>query len=165
MRLPILRAVAAFLWLAMGLSVAINAQARDTNEVVLVGTTDPDMVAAIRHARSTLSDFLVLASAPRPGTDGYKLKVMIRDGDAVEHFWVSPFRVEAQAFAGVLANEPRLVKNVRGGQIVRFKRDEISDWGYVQNGRQVGSFTVCAMFKKVPAEQADYYRKNHGFDC
>lgn len=165
MKLWISRTVAAFLTLAMGLSTAVSSHGRDTNEIVLVGTTDPNMVAAIRQARNTLSDFLTLASAPRSGTEGYKLKVMIRDGDAVEHFWVSPFRIEGNSFAGILANEPRLVKNVKAGQMVRFGRDEISDWGYVQKGRQVGSFTVCAMFKTVPAEQADYYRKNHGFDC
>ncbi|MBL8482895.1 MAG: DUF2314 domain-containing protein [Rhodocyclaceae bacterium] len=142
-----------------------SAQERDENEIVFVGTTDPNMVAAIKHARTTLVDFLKLAANPPAGTDGYKLKVMVIDGARTEHFWVTPFMVLPDGFAGVLANDPKVVRNVKAGQLVRFDESLISDWGYTKDGRQVGSFTVCALFKKMPAEQADYYRKNHGFDC
>lgn len=123
------------------------------------------MVAAIKHARTTLVDFLKLAANPPAGTDGYKLKVMVIDGAKTEHFWVTPFKVLPDGFAGVLANDPKVVRNVKAGQTVRFDDSLISDWGYTKDGRQVGSFTVCALFKKMPAEQAEYYRKNYGFDC
>lgn len=140
-------------------------QQRDENETVFVGTTDPDMIAAIQHARTTLVDFLKLAANPPVGTDGYKLKVMVIDGAKTEHFWVTPFKVLPEGFAGVLANDPKVVRNVKAGQVVRFDDSLISDWGYTKDGRQVGSFTVCVLFKKMPTVQADYYRKNHGFDC
>ena len=146
-------------------TLAFAQEKRDENEVVFAGEKDPDMIAAIRQARSELGNFLALAAAPPAGTSGYKLKVMVKDRSITEHFWVVPFKVEGTGFVGVLANEPKLVKNVKAGQVVRFTRNEISDWGYVKNGRQVGSYTVCALFKKMPKDQADYYRKNHGFDC
>jgi uncharacterized protein YegJ (DUF2314 family) len=145
--------------------VAAIAQTRDESEVVVVAAADPQMADAIRAARGGLDAFLKLAAAPPPGTSGYKLKVMVRDGENTEHFWVIPFQQTATGFAGTLANDPKLVRNVASGQTIQFTRDYISDWGYVRNGRQVGSYTVCALFKKMPAEQADYYRKNHGFDC
>ena len=145
--------------------LTVAAQQRDESEVVLVDTTDPDMVTAIKQARTTLPDFLELAANPPPGTDGYKLKVMVIDGAKTEHFWVTPFKIVPDGFAGVIANEPKMVKNVKGGQIVHFDKSLISDWGYTKNGRQVGSFTVCVLFKKMPADQVEYYRKNHGFDC
>jgi uncharacterized protein YegJ (DUF2314 family) len=112
-----------------------------------------------------LSAAVALAASPSANTDGFKVKVMVRDGREVEHFWVTPFRVVGSGFEGVLANDPRVVRNVRAGQILAFSRGEISDWGYVRGGRRVGSFTVCALFGKMPKEQADYYRRNHGFDC
>lgn len=152
--------VATALWSALAM-----AQKRDENEIVLVGTTDPVMVAAIREARATLDNFLALAASPPAGTEGFKLKVVVRDGSSTEHFWVVPFRSTAEGFEGTLANDPRIVRNVKAGQLIRFTKEEVSDWGYVKAGRQVGSFTVCALFKKMPADQADYYRKNHGFDC
>ncbi len=147
------------------LPAVATSQQRNENEIVLVGATDPEMVAAIKHARATLPDFLKLFAHPPAGTDEYKLKVMVIDGDKTEHFWVTPFKVLADGFAGVIANDPEVVKSVKAGQVVRFERTLISDWGYTKNGRQIGSFTVCALFNKMPAEQADYYRKNHGFDC
>lgn len=58
-----------------------------------------------------------------------------------------------------------MVKNVRHGQQISFVRSDISDWGYVRNGKQVGSFTVCAMMRHAPKEQSDYYRKTYGFEC
>jgi uncharacterized protein YegJ (DUF2314 family) len=145
--------------------LAIAQGTRDENEVVFVGTTDPDMVAAMRQARASLDDFLSIAANPPPNTSGFKLKVMVRDGSDTEHFWVTPFRVIPNGFAGILANEPKVVRNFKAGQVVRFTHAEISDWGYIRGGRQVGSFTVCVLFKKMPKEQAEYYRKNHGFDC
>jgi uncharacterized protein YegJ (DUF2314 family) len=108
---------------------------------------------------------LKTAANPPANTSGYKLKVMVTDARGTEHFWITPFRATADGFEGILANDPKIVRSVQSGQLIRFKREEISDWGYERDGRQVGSYTVCALFKKMPLEQADYYRKNHGFDC
>lgn len=141
------------------------AEKRDESEIVMIGTTDPEMVAAIKTARSGLDGFLALAESPLAGTEQFKLKVMVRDGDTTEHFWVVPFRPTSSGFEGILANDPKVVRNVKAGQQIQFMRNQISDWGYSRNGRQVGSYTVCVLFKKMPPEQADYYRKNHGFDC
>lgn len=90
----------------LALSVSATAQQRDESEVVFVGTSDPDMVAAMKQARATLPDFLKLASAPPSGTGNYKLQVMVIDGDRTEHFWVAPFKALPEGFAGAIANDP-----------------------------------------------------------
>lgn len=140
-------------------------QKRDENEIVLFDTEDHEMTAAIRTARNSLDAFLKLAENPPADVSGLKLKVMVTDSNGTEHFWVTRFQPTAVGFEGILANEPRIVRSVKHGQLLKFTRADISDWGYVKNGRQVGSFTVCVMMKQVPKEQADYYRKTHGFDC
>jgi uncharacterized protein YegJ (DUF2314 family) len=142
-----------------------TAQTRDHNEIVRVPNEDPDMAAAIAKAQSTLDDFLAIWRSQPAGNSDYKLKVRIRDGEKSEHFWVQPFRPIGSDFEGILANEPELVRNVRGGQRISFRRSEITDWGYARDGKQVGSFTVCALFKHAPKEQVEYYSKNYGFDC
>jgi uncharacterized protein YegJ (DUF2314 family) len=156
---------AATLALAFVCSLASAQEKRDENEVVFAGESDPDMASAIRQARATLDEFLSIAASPPANASGFKLKAMVKDGPETEHFWVTPFRVTGSGFEGILANQPRVVRNVRAGQVIKFSRAEVSDWGYVRDGRQIGSFTVCALFKKMPKEQSDYYRKNHGFDC
>ncbi|KAF1045499.1 MAG: hypothetical protein GAK35_01370 [Herbaspirillum frisingense] len=142
-----------------------SSQAKGDDDVVFVSEKDPEMVAAIRQARASLPEFLKQAAHPPTGTEGYKLKVMITDGPRVEHFWVIPFKQEADGFSGTLANDPQVVRNVKGGQSIRFTSATVTDWGYTRNGRQVGSYTVCVLLKKMPAQQAEHYRKNYGFDC
>ena len=151
---------------AASISLPVCAESkRDENEIVLVENDDADMAAAIRQARAKLDEFLALAANPPPGASDFKLKVMVRDGEDTEHFWVTPFAPAGKGFKGTLANEPQVVSNVEAGEEIEFSRAQISDWGYTKDGRQVGSYTVCVLFKKMPPEQADYYRKNHGFDC
>lgn len=147
----------------------ISAEAQDSSQgddkTLVVAPDDPDMAAAIAQARASLDEFLALSQAPPPGTGTFKLKVMIRDRNVTEHFWVIPFQRTETGFAGILANEPESIHNVVAGQYIKFNRDDISDWGYTRNGHQVGSFTVCVMFKSMSKEEADYMRSQYGFDC
>lgn len=135
------------------------------DEVVVTKQRDSDMEAARTKAQATLDSFFEAERAKPTGSSGFKLKVQITAGEYTEHFWVTPFTRVGNRFEGVLANEPKYVHTVKLGQTITFTRDEISDWGYVKDGKQVGSFTVCAMFNKMPKEQADYYRNNYGFVC
>ena len=135
------------------------------DKVVTTKQSDPDMEAARQKALATLDSFLATAAKPPADTSDFKLKVAVKDGRITEHFWVIPFAVTPQGFEGTLANEPELVHTVALGQVIKFTRADISDWGYTKAGRQVGSFTVCALFKKMSKEDVKYYRDNHGFDC
>lgn len=145
--------------------ISTFAQTRDHNEVIRVPNADPEMNAAIRQAQATLDDFLKVSQQRPQGTTSFQLKVRVKDGNDSEHFWVTPFRRSGAGFEGILANEPRLIRTLKNGQQIQFTREDISDWGYVKDGKPVGSFTVCVMLKRAPKEQADYYRKNYGFDC
>lgn len=152
-------------WLVV-LPLAVFAQEQaEVPDAATFGTSNPEMLAAIARARSSLDQFLVLARNPEPDTSVFKLKVIVRDGKDMESFWVTPFRVVADGFEGVVANTPEIVGNVSLGETIRFPRADISDWGYVRNGRQVGSFTVCVLFKYMRPSDAEYFRRHNGFDC
>lgn len=142
-----------------------TAQAAETDRIVTAERQDPAISAAVREAQAGLDEFLQLAANPPANTSGYKVQVMVTDDYGIETFWVVPFRALEDGFIGELANEPRIVKSVTWGQQLRFGREQITDWGYLKNGRQVGNFTVCALFKQMPAEQVEFYRTQHGFDC
>lgn len=144
---------------------AFNAGARDVDEVVTSDRQNPTVSAAVRQAQAGLSEFLALAAKPPANTRDFKVQVMVEDSNGIETFWIIHFRPIDRGFIGEVANEPRIVKSVSWGQQLRFNREQITDWGYLKNDRQVGSFTVCALFKEMPAEQVEYYRREHGFDC
>ncbi len=144
-------------------SIAYSADRGD--ETIVTKTGDPEMDAARSRARASLDGFLEIARTKPAGTSGYKLKVQISDGQYTEHFWVIPFKEVDGKFQGSISNEPKYVHTVKLGEDVTFTRAQVSDWGYIKDGRQVGSFTVCALFKKMTSEQVDYYRKAYGFVC
>ena len=59
----------------------------------------------------------------------------------------------------------QIVISVVWSQQLRFTREQITDCGYLKNSRHVGSYTFCAPFKDMPAEQVKFYRSQHGFSC
>ena len=152
-------------WFVVLPLIAFAQESADLPDARTFGTSNSDMLAAIARARSTLDQFLDLAGNPAPGMSGFKMKVIVRDGKNLENFWITPFRVVGEDFEGVVANRPEIIGNVRLGETIRFPRADVSDWGYVRDGRQVGSFTVCVLFRYMPPHAADYFRRTNGFDC
>jgi uncharacterized protein YegJ (DUF2314 family) len=148
-----------------GCSANADSHAKDADGVVMIAEDDAEMEAAITHAKSTLNEFLATVANPPAGSSGFKLKVELTDSNGSEHFWVEPFKQTATGFEGTLANHPEIISGVKLGQTISFARSQVSDWGYVLNGRQVGSFTVCVMMKHVSADEANIYRRDYGFDC
>lgn len=145
--------------------LSLNSMARDEDEFVWIKGEDPEMLKAIKHARNSLGSFLKKYRKPEKNMSNFKLKVHIKDKFGHEHFWVTPFSETKTGFTGTLANQASVVKSVKEGQKINFTKADVSDWGYVKNGRQFGSFTVCVLLKKMPKEQAMYFIKNHGFQC
>lgn len=154
--------------LAITLFLPVIALASDDtidDRVVNVDEQNRVMNAAISQARSTLDEFLELHDLPPEGAENFKLKVMLSDDNGVEHFWFTPFKRIEGGFAGVLANEPSVVNSVEFGEVYGFKREQITDWGYELNGRQYGSYTVCALFNFMEKEVVTIYKRDHGFIC
>lgn len=126
---------------------------------------DPAMAAAKQKARETLPGFLTLANAPRPSTDGFSVKVGIRDSGHTEFFWITPFEQKDGKFTGIISNEPRNVRNVSFGERITFTEAEIADWLYIEAGKMKGNYTGCAILKQEPAKQREAYKKRVGLDC
>lgn len=143
----------------------VNCADRSDDKIVFASQSDQCMNDAIEKAKSTLDDFLQIAKAAPNDSSGFKLKVMVADTSGVEHLWFSPFKEIEGGYAGILANEPGIIQSMEYGKVYAFKRSQITDWGYVKNGKQIGSFTVCALFKTMDEEIVEQYKKLHGFVC
>ena len=130
-----------------------------------VAADDPAMTAAIAKARSTLDEFLAIAKDPPAGASGFKIKVMVTESAGVEHLWFTPFEQRGDAFVGVLANDPQVITSMMAGEVYEVRRDQVTDWGYVLDGKQKGSFTVCALFETMDPATVELYRRDHGFEC
>lgn len=126
---------------------------------------DPDMAEAMRKARSTLAEFLRLAEAPRPSMSLLSVKVGIPAKGAIEYFWIIPFTRENGRFAGKIDNDPNRADNVNLGDTITFDEEQIVDWSYIENGRLKGNYTLCALLKHRPREEAEALIAKYGMDC
>lgn len=150
---------------AMFVVVSSSSAGKIQDRVVMANDEGPVMSAAIAKAQGSLDTFLATYAKPPAGASQFRLKVRITDRNGTEHFWVMPFKKTGTGFSGTIANEPKIVTSVENGQEINFKRADISDWGYAQNGKQKGSFTVCALFKTMSAQEVRQYRQDYGFEC
>jgi uncharacterized protein YegJ (DUF2314 family) len=144
-------------------SVFSLAEERDESEIVNVHETDPEMNAAMLKANQSLYTFIDRFNNPHEGDSNFALKVMVSDEYGVEHFWVTELAITENGFSGFISNEAQTVKVVSMGQKVNFGPDIITDWSYDHNGVKQGAFTLRVLIKKMPKEQADYYKNAVGW--
>jgi uncharacterized protein YegJ (DUF2314 family) len=126
------------------------------DKVTLVEKDDPDMLAAFAKARSETDNFIAIMSA---GTgEGYSVKVAETDNGQTEYFWLDNLTYANGVFSGTIDNDPDLVKNVKMGQHVDVKKEDIFDWLYMKDGKMYGNYTVRVLLPKMSKEDADKIR-------
>jgi uncharacterized protein YegJ (DUF2314 family) len=157
-------------------AVAGRLCAQDRSIDVPVG--DARMVAAFAKARSGLDDFLEKLRHPPAGTQGYSVKIGLKDGPASggfsiskpgeggnEFFWIVNLRSAGAGFAGEIGNAPDRIRNVAKGQTITFGRNDIVDWMYFEGGRIRGNYTACPALMHGPRDVLEMMRKKYGLEC
>lgn len=137
------------------------------DEIVFMQDEEPAMRDAFQKAKATLDDFLKKAKNPPAGTDGYAIKVGVRDGEDTEYFWLNELKFTGSTYAGRINNEPEIVENVSYGQMYSFTRDQIVDWMYMDNkkSRMMGNFTACALLTKESPDNVKKFKEQYGLLC
>ncbi len=114
------------------------------------------MNASMAKAKSTVATFEAALRSPKPSQSGFSVKVRITDGDQIEHFWTSDVTYDGTVFHARINNDPEEVTNVKVGQAVSVRPQDISDWMYVDHGILVGGYTVRALRDAMsPSDRAD----------
>jgi uncharacterized protein YegJ (DUF2314 family) len=101
-------------------------------------------------------DRFIAELASPTGTD-HAIKAPIEDRGQVEHFWISDLKFENGEFKGKINNDPGVVQNVKIGQEWIVKKEDISDWTYMRDGKMYGNYTMRPLLKTLPAEEAAQY--------
>jgi uncharacterized protein YegJ (DUF2314 family) len=130
-----------------------------------VAADDAAMLAASAEARRTVAAFAPRLAAPVPGQSYAAVKVPLRDGEAVEHVWVSDLAYDGRTFRGRLGNTPVELSRRALGDTVRVARDSVSDWMLVARDTVYGAYTVHALRARMSladraafdAEQGVYF--------
>lgn len=113
---------------------------------------DKAMEAAIAKAKSTVDTFIAELASPT-GTD-HEVKAPIQDGPETEHMWITSVTFENGEFKGKINAEPEFVKNVKAGQEWTVKKEDISDWTFMRDGKRHGEYTTRALIPTMSKEEA-----------
>ena len=143
------------------------AQRAARDEVATIEGSDPDMRRAVAEARAELAGFLALHAAPRPGMQGFAVKIGLPEGAArQEFFWIAPFRRAGGGFTGRLSNTPRTIQGFQEGQPIDFGEAAIVDWLFLDEARGMrGNRTACVLLRREGAEQQREFQRRYGLDC
>jgi len=151
---------------ALACTQAITGRVPD-DEISGMRGEEPALRRAAEKAQATLSDFLTKAVHQPAGTSAYALRVRLQEGRNTEYFWLDEFTWTDSSFTGRINNEPRLLKSIQPGQIVKFKRTQVVDWKYTDanTGKTVGNFGACALLRQEPPARAEEIKQRNGLDC
>jgi uncharacterized protein YegJ (DUF2314 family) len=108
------------------------------------------MRKAAQKARRTVGVFIDAMRHPAAGQHDFEVKKPFKQGDVVEHIWLSDVTFSGNRFHGYVDNRPREIKGLRLGQRVSVNPGEISDWAFVENGRLVGGYTIRVLYAELP---------------
>jgi uncharacterized protein YegJ (DUF2314 family) len=107
------------------------------------------MKAAVQKARRTVGFFIKALKAGAAGDYDFEVKKPFRQGDVVEHLWLSNVQFRGNRFDGYVDNIPRMIKGLKMGDHVSVNPDEISDWAFVRKGVLVGGYTIRVLYLEL----------------
>ena len=120
------------------------------------GYDEKEMEAAIARARKEVDAFVGVLEK-KNGQD-FSVKAPIEDKGKTEHFWLTDITFKDGQFLGKIGNDPGIVGNVKFGQQWTIKKDQISDWMFMRDGKMHGNYTMRPLLKTLPKDEADKMR-------
>lgn len=143
--------------------LAIGCDDKKVPNVVFVEGNDKEMNAAMKQAQAEVQQFIKAFQSPKPGQTGFSVKLAVTDGDNTEHMWLSGLKYENGQFTGKLDNDPVQLTNIKMGQPLTSKPDQVSDWMFIDNGKLVGGYTIRVLHQKLSAEEREQLEKTLPF--
>jgi uncharacterized protein YegJ (DUF2314 family) len=110
------------------------------------------MRRAVHQARRTVGVFILALNHPKAGEYDFQVKKPFRQGDVVEHIWLSKVTFSGNRFHGYVDNHPHQIKGLKMGDRVSVNPNEISDWAYIDHGRLIGGYTIRVLYSELNAQ-------------
>lgn len=128
----------------------------EPNTLVTEGYDQKEMDEAIAKAKKSVDKFIKILESGE-GED-FAVKAPIKDGEKVEHFWITNIKFKDGKFIGRIGNDPGIVENVTINQKWTVGKEDISDWMFMRDDKIHGNFTMRPLLKTLPEAQAKQLR-------
>lgn len=105
-----------------------------------------DMKAVCAEAQGKIDYFGARLASPAPNEKAFRLQIAVplsQTTETREYVWltdIKPFGAEGEGV--VEADAERLP--LKQGEMLKFRRDMICDWGFERDGRMIGHYTTRA---------------------
>jgi uncharacterized protein YegJ (DUF2314 family) len=90
---------------------------------------------------------------PPPGSRAFAIKKGFPAEKREEFIWLSDVTLVKDRFRARIDNEPVWATDVKLGDSILVKKEDVADWMYVQRHELVGGYTVRVLFKREPPEK------------
>ena len=105
---------------------------------------DPEVYVAEQKARRSLDQFITRYRNPQVGDKAFGVRGRFATSKGNEFMWVVVDSYANSEFQGHLLDEPVMLDKHKGDE-VSVKRDDVMDWIYLHDGKQVGGYTIQAL--------------------
>jgi len=100
-----------------------------------------------------------------PSLDLAMVKVAFKEDEKnIEYMWIDNIYFDGTYIQGVLINEPNSLTNIKNGDKVTIKLDELCDWIFAINREVYGAFTVNLIRSEMSEEEREEHDKAWGLN-
>lgn len=123
------------------------------DDLTFVPEDDSAMGAAIGQARNSVSTFVQRLEHPIGTQTFASVKLPLREGETVEHVWISDVRFAGGRFHGRIDNDVQSVHGWKLGDTVSVSADSISDWLVIDDSVAWGGYSIRVLRAKMSAQE------------
>lgn len=136
-----------------------------TVDIYTVPGDDPSMNQAIIKARKTIAQFDHAFENKNPSYTDFAVKKRYNTSDdGGEHMWVAILRIENGNYKGFVNNDAVNTTEVEYGDTVIVRKEEVTDWMYLDNNVLRGGFTIREIRKNLNREDRKKMDQEMGFN-
>ncbi len=77
--------------------------------------------------------------------------------------WIAQVTLEKGAYRGIVNNEAHITREVNYGDTVIVRKDEITDWMYLEANVLRGGFTIRTIRDRLTKEEKEQLDRESGF--
>jgi uncharacterized protein YegJ (DUF2314 family) len=137
---------------------------KDEPDVYHVNDDEQAMADAIEKVQLTLHYFKLSLLSPLPQHQYFSLKARLREGENVEHIWLTEVSYDdSDNFYGHVGNVPLDLTNIKEGQKIGVSVDDVTDWMIVENGRLIGGYTLRVLRENMNPKEREAFDNSLSF--
>ena len=129
-----------------------------------VESKDVSMNTAIRTAKKTLAEFDSALKSNNPSYTDFAVKKRYRTANGGgEHMWIAGITIVNGNYMGYINNDAVNTNEVAYGDTVVVKKDEVTDWMFLENNVLRGGYTIREVRNRMSKEEQATMDEEMGF--